>query len=427
MQNSSTIAVIGLGYVGLPLALLAAKRNYNVIGLDNDPKKVELIKNGYSPFLDEQIESELINQKITVTTDFKSVSQAEIIIICVPTPVFENHLPNLNLLTNACKNISPFIKMGSLIVIESTVNPGVCDDIVLPVIEKHSKLKCGQEFYLAHCPERINPCDTKWNLENIPRVIGGYDGQSLEKGYAFYGSILKGSIKKMGSIKEAEACKIVENSFRDINIAFVNELAKSFDKLGIDIKNVIEGASTKPFGYMPHYPSCGVGGHCIPVDPYYLIQEAKSQGFDHKFLKLAREINNSMPEFTVKKTIEGLKEYGKKIRNSKVAVLGLSYKADISDDRESPSYKIIDNLKKQKAKVVCFDPFIPDKSNTNSLESALSGTDAIILATPHKLFLDKISPIYLLEKHIHVVVDGKNCLDKTDFINSGIIYKGIGR
>jgi len=427
MQNSSTIAVIGLGYVGLPLALLAAKRNYNVIGLDNDPKKVEMIKNGHSPFLDEQIESKLINQKIAVTTDFKSVSQAEIVIICVPTPVFENHLPNLNLLKDACKNISPFIKMGSLIVIESTVNPGVCDDIVLPVIEKHSKLKCGQEFYLAHCPERINPGDTIWNLENIPRVIGGYDGQSLEKGCAFYDSILKGSIKKMGSIKEAEACKIVENSFRDINIAFVNELAKSFDKLGIDIKNVIEGASTKPFGYMPHYPSCGVGGHCIPVDPYYLIQEAKSQGFDHKFLKLAREINNSMPEFAVEKVIEGLRQVGKSPKKSKVCVLGLSYKANISDDRESPSYKIIDCLKKRNVRLAWYDPFIPKKSSADSFDDAMAGSDAIIMATPHNFFLEKITPAYLAEQNIQVIVDGKNCLNKSAFIELGIIYKGIGR
>jgi nucleotide sugar dehydrogenase len=426
-SKKTTVSVIGLGYVGLPLALLARKRNYRVIGLDNDSKKIKTIQESRSPFFDRKIEGELRYRSFIVTNKYDSISEADIVIVCVPTPVFENHQPNLNPIKHACKNLSPFLKRGSLVVIESTVNPGVCEDVVLPIIEKNSNLKCGKGFYLAHCPERINPGDVKWNLENIPRVIGGYDKISLAKASSFYSSILRGALKRMRSIKEAEACKIVENSFRDINIAFVNELAKSFDKSGIDIMNVIEGASTKPFGFLPYYPGCGVGGHCIPVDPYYLIKQAKNQGFDHKFLRLAREINNSMPTFTVKKVMEGLKENGKILKKSRVTVLGLSYKANISDDRESPSYKIINKLKKSGAVVVCYDPFLPEKSNVDTLDNALKHSDVIIIATAHKLFLDKITPSCLLKKNIDIIIDGRNCLDKRNFVNAGIIYKGVGR
>src|SRR3989338_9802325 len=274
------IAVIGLGYVGLPLALLASRKGHTVVGVDIDVKKVELLNARATPFADEEITEQLKNSSLEATMDFSRIKDVGVIIICVPTPVYENHLPNLEPVQNACKSIASHLQKGQLVILESTVNPGVCESIILPILEKGSELQCGKDFYLAHCPERINPGDKKWNVENIPRVVGGFDEVSLQKAIAFYATIISAEIKPIASLKEAEAVKIVENAFRDINIAFVNELAMSFSRLGIDTVNVINGAATKPFAFLPHYPGCGVGGHCIPVDPYYLIEYAKDYGYN---------------------------------------------------------------------------------------------------------------------------------------------------
>jgi UDP-N-acetyl-D-glucosamine dehydrogenase len=309
-----------------------------------------------------------------------------------------------------------------LVIIESTINPGVCDEIVIPLIEKESGFKLNADFFVSHCPERINPGDSKWSVENIPRVAGSSDPQGLKKTVSFYESIIEAPIKAMGSIKEAEAVKIVENSFRDINIAFVNELAMSFTKLGINVKNVIDGAATKPFAFMAHYPSVGVGGHCIPVDPYYLIEYAKGYGFDHEFLSLARAINNRMPEFTIEQLIEALNEAGISIKGAKVAVLGLSYKANVADDRESPSYKLIKMLSTKGAKAVAYDPYLPDKSDTESLDEAIENADAVIVATNHREFM-KLNVAKLKGK---VFIDGKNAFDKKIFLEGDVIYRGIG-
>lgn len=226
----------------------------------------------------------------------------------------------------------------------------------------------------------------------------------------------------MGSLKEAEAVKIVENSFRDVNIAFVNELAMSFTRLGINVKNVIDGAATKPFSFMPHYPGMGVGGHCIPVDPYYLIEYARGYGFEHEFLSLARSINNRMPEFTVERLIEGLAEAGLSIKNAKICILGLSYKPNVADDRESPSYKLIKILKSKGAKVTTYDPYIKDRSTVKTMKKALENAAAIVVATNHREF-EKLNPKYLASQ---VFVDGKNAFSRSAFEKAGIIYKGVG-
>mgnify|MGYP001563776941 CR=1 FL=1 len=424
-KSLKIITVIGLGYVGLPLALLASKRGYNVFGIDLNKEKIDLINKRISPIKDRKISQQLKELKITATSDFSCVKNASIIIICVPTPVYENHMPDLRPIEGACKSIVPFLKKGHLVVLESTVNPGVSEEVIIPILEKESGLKCGRDFYLAHCPERINPGDAKWDVENIPRVVGSYDKKGLKMAVDFYSSIISAPIKPMNSLKEAEAVKVVENSFRDINIAFVNELAMSFSCLGIDIVNVIEGASTKPFSFMAHFPGCGVGGHCIPVDPYYLIEYAKKNDFDHDFLSLARKINNYMPQFTVEQTIKALNESNIFINNAKVAVLGLSYKANIDDCRESPSFEIIKHLQKAGANVVSFDPFVLQKSTVKSLKEAVKGVKAVVIATAHKDF-KKLTPKFFLENGVKVIVDGRNCLDKQKFIKAGIIYKGIG-
>lgn len=422
----NTVCVVGLGYVGLPLALLADTKGFRVIGLDNDIKKIELIKKHKSPFVDAKIERLLKKSKIEATSDPSLIKEASIIIICVPTPVYDDHMPNLEPVKGASKSVASNMKKGSLVILESTVNPGVSEGVVLPILEEISGMRGGKDFFLAHCPERINPGDAKWDVENIPRVVGSLEEKGLKKAISFYKTVLEGSIKPMKTLMEAEACKVVENSFRDINIAFVNELAKSFTKLGIDVVNVIDGAATKPFAFMAHYPGCGVGGHCIPVDPYYLIEYAKKKGFEHEFLSVARRINNSMPIFTVDMLEEALNTDKRVIKNAKVTVLGLAYKANIGDDRESPSYEIVKELKHRGAKVETYDPFVLHKSTVKTLKEALKFAEAVVIATNHKVFKSLSQKIFK-DNNINIVVDGKNCLNKESFIKSDVTYRGIGR
>lgn len=420
-----SVAVVGLGYVGLPLAVLAARKGHAVVGIDISAQKVASINAGLCPFFDETLSKHLLAMPLSADTDFTRISNVEIVIVCVPTPVLDDHTPDLVPLQKAAEGIAPHVQKGTLVVIESTVNPGICENIVLPILEKGSGLKAGRDFMLSHCPERINPGDLEWGVENIHRVAGSLTPEGLEKTLSFYSSILTGNIRPMRTIKEAEAVKIVENTFRDINIAFVNELALSFDRLGIDVVNVIEAAATKPFAFMPHYPGCGVGGHCIPVDPYYLIAEGKRNGFNHEFLALARKINNSMPTYTVDILERVLQDEGDALVNSRVAVLGLAYKGDIDDMRESPSHKIIDELKDRGARPVSFDPYVKN-STTSTLEDALQGSRAAIIATPHRMFR-ALNPQNFLDHGVSIVIDGKNCLPKDMFLEAGIRYRGIGR
>lgn len=423
MVQTHKVSVIGLGYVGLPLALLAAKKGFDVTGIDLSKKRVAAVNARKDPLGDEYVAQRIAKTSVQAVDNFKPVATSQIIIVCVPTPVKNGYEPDLGYLESAIGSVAKNMKRDSLVIVESTVNPGVCDEVVIPLLENESKLKLNKDFYVAHCPERINPGDPKWSVENIPRVAGGSGPEALRRAVKFYESIIDAPVKPMASLKEAEAVKIVENSFRDINIAFVNELAMSFTKLGIDVKNVIDGAATKPFAFMPHYPSIGVGGHCIPVDPYYLIKYAEGHGFNHEFLSLARSINNQMPEFTVKRLIEGLGEAGMKLKGARVAVLGLSYKANVSDDRESPSYKLIKILEEKGAKVETYDPYLPAKSTAKNLDSVIKGVDAIILATSHNQFKN----LTTMPLEAKVFVDGKNTFDLEAFAKKGVIYKGIGR
>lgn len=401
------VSIIGLGYVGLPLALAIAKnKKYKVFGLDIDEQKTKKIK-GFK-----------------ATTDNSIIKNSEYVIICVPTPVKKNKLPDLTPVKTATKTVLKYLEKEQKIIIESTINPGVCEEVVLPILEK-SGLKGGADFELSHCPERINPGDPKWNVSNIPRNIGSLTKTGNKEVANFYRSFLKAEINELNSIKAAEATKIIENTFRDINIAYVNELAKSFDQMGIDLLEVIKGASNKPFAFMPHFPSCGVGGHCIPVDPYYLIDRAKQAGFDHGFLRKAREVNNSMPKYTVDLLIKKLKENGKTLKNTKVGLLGLAYKADIADLRESPSLKIIEILKEKGTFPLIFDPYFPDKNSTKTLSELLKKVDTIIIATAHKEF-KKLTGKTLKDQGVKIVIDGKNCLNKQEIQKANIIYKGIG-
>lgn len=421
-----TVAIIGLGYVGLPLAVRASERGYQVIGYDTNQEKIDLLNRGKSPIEDSFLEANLSRFRFDATSDAKQLKRADIFLICVPTPVDESFYPDLEPVISASELIAAHAKKGALVVLESTVNPGVSEEVVRPIFEK-AGFRVGQDISLAHCPERINPGDTKWNVTNIPRVVGSFDQKGLDLAHAFYSSIVDGEIRRMKSIREAEAVKIVENSFRDINIAFVNELARSFDVLNIDVKDVILGAATKPFAFMAHFPSCGVGGHCIPVDPYYLIERAKQSGFDHKFLKIAREINNGMPGYTIELLQDALNQVKLPVNGTHVGVLGLSYKANIDDVRESPAFKVIKHLEKHQAKIDTFDPHVKKRSSVKSLEALLKKSQALVLVTDHREFKELLTPALLKKHGIKVIIDGKNCLDKGAFLKSGIIYKGIGR
>ncbi len=427
-MQKEIITVIGVGYVGLPLACLLATKKYKVYGLDTNKTLVDKINKGIPPINDSLVVKSLakiVPEYLKATQDAKVIGKSDIVIVSVPTPVDKSYQPDFEPIIKATETIAKNLKKGQLIVIESTINPGVSEEIILPILEKQ-KFKVGKDFYLAHVPERINPGDPKRDVSNLPRNVGAVTKKGLKRAIDFYESIIDAPINPMNSIKAAEATKTIENAFRDINIAFVNELAKSFDQLGIDVVEVIKGASSK-FSFMPHWPSCGVGGHCIPVDPYYLIQKAEAVGFSHDFLKLARRINNNMPNYTVELLQDALNELKLPIKNTSIGVLGISYKANIGDTRESPSFKIIEQLEKMGAKIITFDPFVKKHSTEKSLKDILKKSVAIIVATDHSDFVNMIDGDILKESKVKLVIDGKNCLDKNNIEACGIKYKGIGR
>jgi nucleotide sugar dehydrogenase len=426
MSSINSIVVVGLGYVGLPLALLADKKSFKVIGIDTNPSKIQSLKDGKS-YIGDIPDDEVKNTKASFTDDMSRVSEADAVIICVPTPITSDKIPDLSPVIGAVTESAPHLKNGSLVVIESTINPGVCDEIVIPLIEKISGKKVGVDIYFAHCPERVNPGDPNWNVSNINRVVGANSQPELDLAVALYSKLIDAEIKPMGNIKEAEAVKIIENSFRNINIAFVNELAMSFHKLGINLENVVDGAATKPFSFMPHHPGCGVGGHCIPVDPYYLIEYAHNHGFEHEFLRLASNINESMPQFTVDLLIESLNKIGLPLKGSKITLLGLSYKANVGDERESPAHVIKDLLIAAEADLTIYDPYIENSSIAKSIDEALVGATAVIIATGHDEFR-QINSDLLKKAGTRVLIDGRNILrhQKDNFISSGVIYTGIG-
>lgn len=419
------VCIIGLGYVGLPLACLCARKGIEVYGYDIDQNKVDLINKQISPIKDENIERELKNTKINATTNPEVIKQSDIAVVCVPTPIKDNNMPDLKFIESASTTICKNINKGQLVIIESTIHPGTCEEVIMPIFSMNGLIH-GQDFFLAHSPERIDPGNKKWNVENIPRVVGGINREATEKATAFYRQILSSEIMPLSSIKAAEAVKVTENTFRDINIAFVNELAMSFDKLGIDTTEVIKAASTKPFAFMPHWPSCGVGGHCIPVDPYYLIEQAKSKGFEHTFLTLARNINKKMPEYSVERLNNALNQIGKNINGTKVGVLGLAYKGNVDDIRESPAFEIIESLKQKGAEVIVFDPYLKDKSHVNDIDELLQKAEVLFLVTEHNEFKD-LDLNKLKNSSVKVIIDGKNCLDKNAIMDLGIIYRGVGR
>jgi UDP-N-acetyl-D-glucosamine dehydrogenase len=393
-----TIAIIGLGYVGLPLALQFARSGVRVLGLDIDAKKVRALNAGRSYIKHipaAEIKKLVRAKKFSASTDFAEIKNAEAILICVPTPLKKNRTPDLSFVLNTGKSIASHLQRGQLVVLESTTYPGTTENELREVLERGSKLKAGKDFHLAFSPEREDPANPKSKVANIPKVIGAFSPECLKAANKVYSKAIR-NLVPVANCRTAEAAKLLENVFRGVNIALVNELKGVYAAMDIDIWDVIVAARTKPFGFMPFYPGPGLGGHCIPIDPFYLAWKAKQVGQETRFVELAGEINRAMPEKVVARLAKALAAKKKKLSGAKILVLGLAYKANVDDDRESPSYVLMDLLAKRGAKVSYHDPHVPvikptrehpHWAGTKSVKwsrGVVTSFDAVLIATAHK-------------------------------------------
>ncbi len=415
-NNQALIGVVGLGYVGLPLVREFTRGGAKVLGFDVDPKKVKSLHAGESYI--EHIPSEVIKEMVDsgafqATTDFGRLSEPDCILIAVPTPLTQMREPDLSYVEATCESIAKELRKGQLIVLESTTYPGTTREVMLPILES-SGLSVGKDFFLGYSPEREDPGRTDYTTKTIPKVVGGYDRNSLKVAEACYRIAIDTTVP-VHSCEAAEASKILENTYRCVNIALVNELKKLFDKMHVDVWEVINAASTKPFGFKPFYPGPGLGGHCIPIDPFYLSWKARQYGVPTRFIELAGEVNVSMPEWVIHKVMEALNEAGKAVKGSKILVLGLAYKPDVDDMRESPSLELIELLKERGAKVQYNDPHIPEMPPTREFPhlagmkskkltaKSLAEYDLVLVSTDHKAY-----DYSFIVEHAHLVVDTRN-------------------
>ncbi len=396
--QSQTIAVVGLGYVGLPLSLQFAKSGTHVIGLDVDPSKVTQLNQGSSYI--HHIPSDRVSQalqagKFRASTEFSEIKNCAAVIICVPTPLSKNRDPDLSFVLATGRAIAPHLRHGTLVVLESTTYPGTTDEDLRGVLENHSGLQAGVDFHLAYSPEREDPGNPSSQVEKIPKIVGGLTPNCLKFATELYSQALN-EVVPVSSCRVAEATKLLENIFRGVNIALVNELKIVYEAMGIDVWEVIEAAKTKPFGYMPFYPGPGLGGHCIPIDPFYLTWKAREFGMSTRFIELAGEVNTSMPEYVIHKLESALSDEGKPLRGSRILMIGLAYKANVDDDRESPGFVFLERLKSRGCDVSYYDPYIPTirPSREHShwagvksivwQEQAISQSDAVLIVTAHR-------------------------------------------
>jgi len=413
-KRRAVVGIIGLGYVGLPLALLFEETGFPVIGFDTDPEKPKALHRGKSYIRHlgaERVAQAFARGRIVATTDFDRLKECDGILICVPTPLGTHREPDLSYVRNTADEIARRLRPGQLVVLESTTYPGTTREELLPRFSERG-LSCGSDFFLGFSPEREDPGNEKYSTRNIPKIVGGIDAPSQEAACALYGAVVE-RIVPVASPEVAESAKLLENIFRAVNIALVNELKMILDRMGIDVWEVIEAAKTKPFGFMPFYPGPGLGGHCIPLDPFYLTWKAAEHGVWARFIELAGEVNTSMPRHVVAKTVEALNAHGKSIKGAKVLVLGISYKADIDDDRESPSFEIIELLRAKGAVVAYCDPYVPvvrkGRRHDVGLQSVPCSTeefgryDAVVLSTAHSQFRDMD-----LYRNVPLVIDTRN-------------------
>jgi UDP-N-acetyl-D-glucosamine dehydrogenase len=413
-DRTATVGVIGLGYVGLPLVIQFVKAAFKAVGFDIDPEKIKHLEAGktYIKHIpNEEIKVLKSNGSFKPTTNFSLLKHADCVIICVPTPLDEHREPDLSYVLKTTETVAKYLRKGQLIVLESTTYPGTTDEDMRRILER-TGLKAGHDFYLAFSPEREDPNNKHFSTSTIPKIVGGYTPECLKVANALYGAVVQKTVP-VSSTKVAEAAKLLENIYRAVNIALVNELKVLFDRMGIDIYEVIEAAKTKPFGFQAFYPGPGLGGHCIPIDPFYLTWKAREYDFHTRFIELAGEINTSMPYYVVDKVVGALNKQGKTVASSKVLILGLAYKKDIDDTRESPSLKLVELLAQKGAQVDYNDPYIPrtkkmrmydlKKCSVPLTRETLRKYDCVVIATDHSCY-----DYEFIARNASLVVDTRN-------------------
>jgi UDP-N-acetyl-D-glucosamine dehydrogenase len=412
--RTARVGVVGLGYVGLPIALVFAESGFPVLGFDIDLDRPEKLLRGESYIRhipDERVRAAFAGGRAEATSELARLAECDALLLCVPTPLGAHREPDLSFVRNTAEAVALNLRPGQLVVLVSTTYPGTTREELLPRCERRG-LRCGEEFFLAYAPEREDPGNREFTTRSVPKLVGGLDAASTRAVRALYEAAFE-RVVPVSSVEVAEAAKILENVFRAVNVALVNELKVVFDRMGIDVWEVIEAAKTKPFGFMPFYPGPGLGGHCIPLDPFYLTWKAAEHGVWARFIELAGEINTAMPRYVVQKTVEALNARGRSVRGARVLVLGLSYKPDIGDDRESPSYEILAGLRELGAEIAYCDPFLPFAGKTRRHDLGLASVacapgvfaqfDAVVVSTAHAAFRDPA-----LWDGVRLVVDSRN-------------------
>jgi len=428
-NQSAKIGIIGQGYVGLPLAMTFATK-FTVFGFDVCEGTIKNLSEGKSHIQDIPNEhlSRFLKKSYFPTSNPEKLRECDFIIICVPTPLYEDKIPDLSYVKSAAGTVKTILHKGQYVILESTTYPGTTDEVVVPILEE-TGLKAGSDFGVAYSPERVDPGNKQYSIDKVPTIVGGITSECTEIAASLYGSVIQ-KVVVVRDARTAESVKMVENIFRNVNIALVNELSLIFERMGIDTWEVIDAASTKPYGFMPFYPGPGIGGHCIPLDPYYMSYKAKKYGFIPRFIETAGEINEFMKMHMINLAERGLKLVDKQIYGAKIAVLGLAYKKNINDPRESPSIKIIEELVNLGAEVRVYDPFVPSIrtkagifTSSVSVEEALAGVDCVLFLVEHDLF--RGISVETMKKLMNspVIVDGKNLFCEEE----GIVYLGIGK
>ncbi len=415
LNKKATVGVVGLGYVGVPLIQAFVKAGFHTMGFDIDQRKVDRLLAGesYIGHIPSSWIAEIVATKRFVpTADMRRLAEADAILICVPTPLSDSRDPDLSYIEATARQIAAVLRPGQLIVLESTTYPGTTRDVVQPILEAGG-LKAGKDFYLAYSPEREDPGNPNFSASGIPKVVGGINPESAELAQALYSQAVVRTVP-VSSCEVAEACKILENTYRSVNIAMVNELKVLFDRIGIDIWEVIDAAKTKPFGFQAFYPGPGLGGHCIPIDPFYLSWVARKHGLITRFIELAGEINTSMPQYVISRLTEALNDAGKPIRGSKICILGIAYKKDVDDPRESPSFELMELLMDRGAVLSYNDPHVPKmpkmrhhrklELNSHPLDADFLGSqDCVLIATDHSAY-----DYEMIVRHSRLVIDTRN-------------------
>jgi len=431
-DRTYTVGIVGLGYVGLPLMWTFHQNNMPVIGFDIDEKKVDNLKNGI-PYIKhlgtEMMEVLAASDKAHATTDFSRLNEADAILFCVPTPLDKHREPDMSYVENTTETVSKDLRKGQLVILESTTWPGMTEELVIPILEKNSGLKAGTDFYMAYSPEREDPGKPNFNTAKIPKVVGGHGDEALKLASAMYDTAIVQTVP-VSDCKTAEAVKLTENIFRSVNIALVNELKVVYEAMGIDVYEVLDAADTKPFGFMKFTPGPGLGGHCIPIDPFYLTWKAREFEKHTRFIELAGEVNTNMPTYVVDRTMHALNTHKKAMNGSKILVIRLAYKPDVDDMRESPTFKIFDLLKAKGAEIAYYDPFIPKVLPTREHgeytgmqtvdwnKETVSDYDAVLIST-NRSTIDYAE----LAEWSDCVIDTRNAMGKVEPTNDIHIFK----